>query len=863
MSNKLKIPVFIRNKYFWQSSMVLLAVIFMIFFIRNEQVELIQIKKTIAGANLPYLMAGFAVFILYLFLQAYLYVWSFKSLQQKLSFWQAMDLFLKRNLIGVFVPGGTISSLAFFNKDLDKQKLSKTQQYLGSYIFAFASTASILIVAIPAFILLFARNELNKLEIVGFIIIALVIVLFGTLLYSLLQKKQGWGYRLIKKYKAEWLILLDEIAEQTVSRSKLIQTLFLSVAIEIIGVVHLYISLLALNATASFEVAFTGYVVMIILLSISPFLKGLGAIEISLTYLLIQFGYSKALAASITLLFRFFEFWLPLLAGVLVFVFRRDGLLARILPTLIILLLGITNIISVLSPAIPSRLALIHEWLPQQITEISNFTVLIFGLGLILISVYLFFGSKNAWRIALFLTTMSIAGHLTKAVDYEEALLAFAALISLLITKKSYTLKSQLSSSRKSIYQLFIPVLIAVVYSVAGFYLINKVHFKKEFDFAESLHYFIRTLVIYNDTTILPITKFGHDFLISVRVLGAAIFIYILWYLFKPGRFYSSQNVDERKLAIDLMQAYGHSRLDYFKVYFDKLFFFNQEKTGFISYRIAENYAVVLEDPVAADANEEFNLIEQFNQYCSTSGLIVVYYRVPAESLEKYERLGFSTVLIGQEAIVNLETFTMAGSAKHPLRNAIKRIQSAGYVSKTYEPPLKDGLLQKLKQVSHEWLQEHHGSEIVFTQGVFNEDELRSTTIITIENNDEKVIAFLNLITDPTKKEGTLDLMRKIQQTPNGIMDFIFIKMFEHFKALGYEKVNLGLAPLAGFQKGHTIKQQASYYIVEYLKKNSRFKGLYDYKEKFEPLWSDRYLVYQNTSDLLKLPLILAKISKL
>ena len=124
-------------------------------------------------------------------------------------------------------------------------------------------------------------------------------------------------------------------------------------------------------------------------------------------------------------------------------------------------------------------------------------------------------------------------------------------------------------------------------------------------------------------------------------------------------------------------------------------------------------------------------------------------------------------------------------------------------------------------------------------------------------------MAFLNIIKDRANIEGTLDLMRKIPDAPNGVMDFIFVNMFEYFKEKGYQTVNLGLAPLSGFKKGNTLRERATYYVVEYLKKNSRFMGLHAYKEKFDPLWSDRYLVYKNTSDLLKLPMILSKISKL
>ncbi len=39
----------------------------------------------------------------------------------------------------------------------------------------------------------------------------------------------------------------------------------------------------------------------------------------------------------------------------------------------------------------------------------------------------------------------------------------------------------------------------------------------------------------------------------------------------------------------------------------------------------------------------------------------------------------------------------------------------------------------------------------------------------------------------------------------------------------------------------------------------SHYKGLREYKEKFDPVWYNKYLIYQHDYDLLKLPALLAK----
>ena len=79
---------------------------------------------------------------------------------------------------------------------------------------------------------------------------------------------------------------------------------------------------------------------------------------------------------------------------------------------------------------------------------------------------------------------------------------------------------------------------------------------------------------------------------------------------------------------------------------------------------------------------------------------------------------------------------------------------------------MRDGLIQKLKAVSDEWLRLTEREEIIFSQGMFVEKEIKEQTVISIENSEEKIIAFLNVIPDYVKDEGTYDLLRKTAFSP-------------------------------------------------------------------------------------------------
>jgi phosphatidylglycerol lysyltransferase len=139
---------------------------------------------------------------------------------------------------------------------------------------------------------------------------------------------------------------------------------------------------------------------------------------------------------------------------------------------------------------------------------------------------------------------------------------------------------------------------------------------------------------------------------------------------------------------------------------------------------------------------------------------------------------------------------------------------------------------------------------------------LKAQTIITVESAEEKIIAFLNIIPDYAKSEATYDLIRKTKDAPNGVMDFILIELFNYLKSQNYTYVNLGFAPMSGLNDPHTFPERSMKFAYEKIRSFSHYKGLREYKEKFEPLWYNKYLIYQHDYDLLKVPAVLANVIK-
>ncbi len=859
---KEKVFIFLNEnaKLITQFLFTALFIILAAWFTFHQKHELLTVKNILSDANKYWILIGLGLVLFYIFIQGVMYVTSFASIDTKLNLWDAIILFLKRNFISVFLPAGAVSSLAFFSNEIEKKGITRTQVYFASSIYAFVGILSVVIVAVPAFLFVVSGGSIGmgKWYALGGVIIILLFFIY--VFYSLLRK---WKlYKWILKVYPRAELFVDELRNNKINRKQFIYTVLVSVLIEFVGIAHVYISMIALNFAPSVSTAIIAYIVVVIFLIISPFLRGLGAIEVSMVYVLVHSGFTNADSIAITLLFRFFEFWLPLFSGVVSFMLKVDKLIMRVFPAILIFILGIVNIISVLTPAVPDRLRVLKDYLLVDFVSFSNSFVFVAGLFLLVTAAFMLRGLRTAWWFAIGLSIISVFGNITKGIDYEEATIALLILGSLIATRKEYHIKTNPRLGTVGLQTAMLSMAAVILYGMVGFYFLDKKHFQIDFNIIQSFRYTMQNFLLIGSSDLIPRDAFARDFIYLIKISGFASITFLIYSLVRPYVFRVTPTDDEIKRAKILTQQFGNSALDFFKTYSDKFIFAPPEINAYISYRVSRNFAVVLENPVAENVAEMKKCIAAFTKYSYENGLKDIYYRVPKESLPVYFELSRKSLFLGQEGIVDLNTFSLEGGEKKSIRNALNKIKEQGYTTHINTPPLRDGLIQKLRSVSDEWLKLTERDEIIFSQGMFVEKEIKEQTVITIENKEEKIIAFLNIIPDFAENEGTYDLLRKTADAPNGIMDHILVELFKHFKNCGIRYVNLGFAPMSGLDDPHNFTEKSMKFAYEKIRSFSTYKGQRDYKEKFNPEWKDKFLIYSNDYDLLQVPGVLAKVIK-
>jgi phosphatidylglycerol lysyltransferase len=845
------------RKIHWKELVAVLFILFGVYFFRQERHELRMLVPFLRKANSAWILTGIAVTFIYIFSQSVFLLFSFKSVKVHLRFTSSLVVFLKRDFISVFVPGGGAAAFAYLPSMMRKEQIEQRKIFQAAGINSIIGTLTVIIVGLPVIIYALLHHQAIKGAVGAFggvfALIFIIVFSIGSLRYK------GRLHQLLVKYFPKTEKHIEELFSFELSLSSLSTATLISTGIEFIGVFHLYIAMMASGANGNWEAAFSGYVVSTLFLVLSPFLKGLGAVELSLTYILTLYGYSTLKSLEITLLYRVFEFWLPLTAGLLTWLWKGKNLFLRLLPPVMIFVLGIVNIFSVLTPPIATRLRVLREYLPIGSIHASNWMIILIGIILMITATYLIKGLKGAWWLAIIFSGLSLIGHLTKAFDYEEAIIAFVVIGVLLLTRKQYRLHSSPRFINIGLVTSVAVFLTVLIFGTIGFYLLDKRHYGFDFTWQQSLYYAFSNFLLIANNDLHPITHFGNEFIISIKVLGFGAWIFLFYTIIRPyiNKPYTQSPSFEK--ANFLLSQYGTSSVDHFKLDSDKLLFISEEYDGFIAYKIAGVFAIVLEEPVCTEENK-IALMKEFEKLCTKMGLKTAFYRVDENSLYHFEDLKKKKLLIGQEAIMDIRNFSLEGKQNKSLRNGLNSLSKKGYAVRIHHPPHNKELLWQLQQVSNTWLNTHHKKERVFSQGMFTEFAINQQDIIALHDQNNSVAAFLNIIPDYAPEECTYDLIRKTAGAPGAAMDALIVKMIEYAQGKGANYLNLGLVPMSGIGDPENTAESIVKYAYEKIKRFSHYKGLREFKEKYASAWLNKYLIYENDFDLIQLPAALNKI---
>lgn len=332
----------------------------------------------------------------------------------------------------------------------------------------------------------------------------------------------------------------------------------------------------------------------------------------------------------------------------------------------------------------------------------------------------------------------------------------------------------------------------------------------------------------------------------------------------------------------ELTRSYGSHTLAFFGLAPENLHFLAPDGEGLVNYRLTRNVAVVLGDAVCAPQAFE-RVMRSFLNFCKLRRWHVAFYQVYPQYLDNYRRLGLRAFKMGEEAVLNPQTFTLRGSALANVRTSSRRAEREGITIQWYEgiPPIE--IFQQLEQLSHAWLKRKAGkvaAETGFSVGRF--DELtdiaeRANTIAeastSLESSLRTVPRFLTAVAMTSAGEAcafmtftpvygyvtgemtndqlvvrgwgwTLDIMRRTPTTPPGVIELLLVQAIECFRTAGATVLSLGLVAWSDtLQEMTPLQRKLASFVTDRLHLLETHNTLFKFKQKFKPTWESRYIV--------------------
>jgi phosphatidylglycerol lysyltransferase len=511
-------------------------------------------------------------------------------------------------------------------------------------------------------------------------------------------------------------------------------------------------------------------------------------------------------------------------------------------------LVGIADMLSAVVPKLNLDI-LLGVWTISAYHGAQKLTVVV-GFFLVMLSYGLVRGKCQAWSIALVLLILSFFLHIMRGGSVLATLVALTLTLLLLVLKRLFQARSDRPAVRRGYLILFLGLVIVVLYTIGGF-IVLYAEFEKQIDRFGIDGVILRLLT--NTHLHLSMGTQAVLFEHALQALCISAVLYGMISILRPVAKTLLPNEEERRLVAFNTRIYGKNSISYFALSEEKSYFFSASRKVSIAYVLEGNVAVVAGDPIGPES-ELAGALQEFKEFCNQQDWTIVFWQVRDKLVELYHSLGLHLLKIGEDAVINTQTFTLRGGAMANVRSSAKRAEKEGLRIVFYQGQVQNiEQMMQMERISQRWLAQKGGLEMGFSMGHFDcGGDPEQITALAIDDMNT-VHAFVTFIPIYGRKGMGLDLMRRAEQCVPGTMELLLARTIEYLKNRGVEMVSLGLAPMSNANNEDASLLDSSVDLLTHRFGNlSNSQSLFNFKKKFQPTWESRYLVFSHTLTLPK-----------
>jgi lysyl-tRNA synthetase class 2 len=456
---------------------------------------------------------------------------------------------------------------------------------------------------------------------------------------------------------------------------------------------------------------------------------------------------------------------------------------------------------------------------------------------------------RRAWTLMVVVVVVGAMAHLL-ASRWVVVAVNLAVLALLVWARRDFTARSE-RATRRSALRVF--VVLGTVSFVAGVFLTSRTAPRSSWSD-------LLVEVFFGLLGFTPDLTFPREYASAVTEfalgsLGALTALLTLVALLRPARGRVELAADDERRLRDLLQRFGsRDSLGYFALRGDKIAVFSPSGKAAVVYRVVGSVTLASGDPLGdpeAWPGAIQAWLDEADDYAWTPGVV----GTSEAGAIAYRRAGLDSLELGDEAILDLDEFSLDGRSMRGVRQAVNRVRRAGYTLDVRRQSELTGQDVAEACATAEALREED-VERGFSMALGRLGDPRDPDLVVARARDEtgRLVAVLAFV--PWGDDGlSLDLMRRAQGSENGTVEFVVTGVVEAARALGVRRVSLNFAVFRSvFERGSRVGAgpvlRLWHRALLLASKWWQIESLYRANVKYGPEWVPRFVCFRKASEL-------------
>ncbi|GAA0663305.1 phosphatidylglycerol lysyltransferase domain-containing protein [Kitasatospora atroaurantiaca] len=340
-----------------------------------------------------------------------------------------------------------------------------------------------------------------------------------------------------------------------------------------------------------------------------------------------------------------------------------------------------------------------------------------------------------------------------------------------------------------------------------------------------------------------------------INAMGAVLFLLVLYVAFRSPRGQELLTpADETRLRELLDRQGRRDSLGYFALRRDKAVIFSPSGKAAVAYRVLGGVSLASGDPIG-DPEAWPGAIDCWLAEAREHAWVPAVMGASEEAGVIYARHGLDALELGDEAIVELDEFSLEGRAMRVVRQAYNRVKRAGYTVRIRRhEDIPECEMGELVTKADHWRDGATERGFSMALGRLGDPDDGRCVMLECHDGDGELKALLSFV--PWGATGlSLDLMRRARDTENGLMEFMVIELLQRAKEVELERVSLNFAMFRSvFERGSKLGAgpvlRLWRSVLGFFSRWWQIESLYRANAKYRPIWEPRYLLFEKSSEI-------------